>query len=117
MSFSIFWICSASKPASSSFFFCSSVNLNSVAFSVVVADLSCTADSFAIDEDFSIACAFDCAATSVSAFVSSTIASSLGCSTSSPVLASFDSTLASSLACGVASTFSANVTFGVMNIM
>ena len=116
MSSSIFWICSASKPASSSFFFCSSVSLNSVAFSVVVADLSCTADSFAIDEDFSIACAFDCAATSVSAFVSSTTASSFGCSDSSETFSASLAWTVSAATCGC-STFSAWTTFGVMNIM
>ena len=63
MSFSIFWICSASNPASSSCFFCFSVNLNSVVFSddssvvasdvssaVAFTDLSCAFVSFAFEE-------------------------------------------------------------------
>ena len=112
------------KPASTSFFFCSSVNLNSVdcsvvsaVASVVVADFSCTADFLFTDEDSLIACASDCAATPVSAFDVSASASSLGCFTSWPVLASVDSFLASiAWACG-ASTFSAATTFGVKNIM
>ena len=63
MSFSIFWICSSSNPASKSCFFCSSVNLNSVVFSavssvvasdvssaVVLTVLSCAFVSFAFEE-------------------------------------------------------------------
>ena len=95
MSFSIFWICSSSNPASTSCFFCSSVSLNSVVFSdvsavasVVVADLGWTADFFATEEVFARSVAFVSVACVVS--VDST-ASSLGCATFSAVLASVDS--------------------------
>ena len=115
------------KPASTSFFFCSSVNLNSVdlSVSVVFILLSCVspvgdfevlAFSYATSEpDFLSEPDFSAV---VSSSFSGLTTSLLGCSAfflTSTFLSSVDLTVAST-ACG-ASALSATTTLGVMNII
>ena len=129
MSCSIFWICSSSNPASLSCFFCSSVNLNSLAFSsvavsdvssaVVLTVLSCEFVLVAFEES-PCTCEAGCTVSFDSAASVVSTTSSFGCSESFLTFSAFatfgDST--ASTTCGWSTfSFSAATTLGVKNIM